>query len=357
MVPVKSGLLSDLFPCNLRGNQVARPSRALMNITSSTPPPLTTGKRPPTWAFVLAFGIVYVGYGFNFLAIRVGVETMPPFIFAGAHVILAGLILFSWQLLRGQSLAISKSGLSKAALSSLFLFVGGVGLVTAGEKNGVPSGMAAVIKASVPLWVAILETLRPHGEKINRRMLIGLLLGAFGVIYMIAPQLDPAAAGAHPFGTTLLVMSALLFAIGTLIVRHWPPCPSIFTAISYQMIIGGAYLLVLGLCLNELSEINAAAFTGPVIGAFCFLLFIHSLCAFTAMNWLLRYLPASLVTTKFYVSPVVAVFAGWLILDEALTLRIIGCMLMILAGVFVILWQGQKTPAREHALKADELED
>ena len=231
-------------------------------------------------------------------------------------------------------------------------------MVTLGEKLGVASGMAAIIKASVPLWVSVFESLRPGGERVNSRVVLGLLLGAAGVFVMVAPHLDPSAVNAHPVGIGILVLSALLFAIGTIFVRHYPPSESVMCGVAWQMTIGGVYLLVIGLALGEVHAIHADDFTRPVVSAFLFLLFVHSLAAFSALNWLLRRLPAPLVTTKFFVSPVIAVTAGWLVLSEPISLRTIGSMVMILVGVGVILLAGssrQAPPLRPDDL--DELED
>jgi len=327
-------------------------------IVSSDAAPARPGSRPAAGKIALAFAIVYLGYGLNFLAVKVGVETLPPFLFAGAHIFLAGALIMVWMRVRRQPAALSSSGFRRAMISSFFLFVGGVGLVTAGEKLGVASGMAAIIKASVPLWVAVFESIRPGGERVNSRMVCGLLLGAGGVAVMVVPQLDLSAKDSHPIGAALLVLSAVLFAIGTIFVRHRPPSESVITGVAWQMVLGGIYLLGAGLAMGELSAISAADFTRPVIAAFFFLLFVHSIAAFSALNWLLRHLPAALVTTKFYVSPAVAVTAGWLVLGEAVTGLTFASMAMILSGVGIILWGG----ARRHKppLRPDdpgELED
>ncbi len=144
---------------------------------------------PPLGFIALAFGVVYLGYGLNFLAVKVAVESLPAFLFAGAHVLLAGLILMCWRVVRGGSLALPRGGTGKAAAAAFFLFVGGVGLVTLGEKLGLASGAAAMIKASVPLWVAVLEALRPRGEKPTWLIAGGLVLGALGVLLLVLPKI------------------------------------------------------------------------------------------------------------------------------------------------------------------------
>jgi len=217
--------------------------------------------------------------------------------------------------------------------------------------------MAAIIKASVPLWVAVFESLRPGGERVNFRVVLGLMLGAAGVFVMVAPQLDPSVANAHPVGIGLLVLSAILFAIGTIFVRHAPPSESVIHCVAWQMTIGGIYLLGIGLALGEVRGIREEDFSRAVVTAFLFLLFIHSLAAFSALNWLLHRLPAPLVTTKFFVSPVIAVTAGWLVLSEPITLRTVGSMAMILVGVGVILLGSSRQAPPLRPDDPDELED
>lgn len=298
---------------------------------------------PPVWQIVLAFGIVYIGYGLNFLAVKIGVETLPAFLFAASHLFCAGLLLIVWQLITRQRMVPPILSLLRAAVGAFFLFVGGVGLVTLGEKLGVPSGVAAIIKASVPLWVALLEAVRPRGERVNKVMSIGLLLGGAGVALLVVPRLaEGGSAGTAPMGTLLLVLSAFLFAIGSIFVRHSPPSDSPTEGAAWMMLFGGALLALLGFGLGEFGQIQTTDFTFRTLGAFAFLLLVHSLAAFTAMNWLLRHLPASVVTTKFYVSPAVALLAGSLVLGEEITLPVIGSLSLILVGVAVVLWGASK---------------
>lgn len=308
-----------------------------------SPPTALSPNRPPAplWAILGAFAVVYLGYGLNFLAIKVGVETLPAFLFAGSHVSLAGLLLLTFLAVGRQPLRPSLSGFRRAALAAAFLFVGGVGLVTEGEKLGVSSGVAAIIKASVPLWVTVFEALRPRGERLGKIAIVGLLSGAGGVVWLVLPRLGEQAASAsptEPLGIGLLVLSALLFAIGALLVRHCPPSNSSVLNSAWMMVFGGVYLLTIGASFGEVSEVQTADFTESVVGAFLFLLFVHSLAAFSAMNWLLAHLPAAIVTTKFYVSPAIAVFAGWLILHESISLQTLASLGLILGGVGFTLW-------------------
>lgn len=307
--------------------------------------------RPALWKLAAAFLIVYLGYGLNFLAVKVGVETLPAFLFAGTHIFLAGVLIAGWRAAAGHAGIPSLLTVRRAAIAAFFLFVGGVGLVTEGEKLGVPSGVAAIIKASVPLWVAVIESARPGGEKPNLPMVAGLALGALGVAVLVVPRLSGGSAGG--LGTALLLLSALLFACGTVLVRHRPPSGSTSEGVCLMMVIGGLYLLVGGTLSGEWREISAGDFGPRAWMALGFLLIVHSLGAFTAMNWLLRYLSAAAVTTKFYVSPAIAVLAGWLVLGESVHFLTLGSLGLILAGVGGVLW-GESRKHAEPALKADD---
>lgn len=306
------------------------------------PPPTSAHpnqKLPPLWQLAAAFAIVYLGYGLNFLAIKIGIVDSPAFLFAATHVLGAGILLMAAGKVFGISPALPPGGFFRAAVGGFFLFVGGVGLVTEGEKLGVSSGVAAIIKASVPLWVVVLEALRPGGERPGGGMIAGLCCGAAGVVWLIYPRLTSGhEASATKLGILVLLLSALLFAVGTIFIRHHPPAPSVLAGVSWMMVLGGTFLAIAGISSGELSTLSIDFFQPRTLAALAFLLFVHSLGAFTAMNWLLRHLPAGVVTTKFYISPVIAVFAGWLVLHEKVTAGVIAPLVLILAGVAVVFF-------------------
>jgi drug/metabolite transporter (DMT)-like permease len=295
--------------------------------------------RPPTWAFVLAFAIVYLAYGLNYLAIREGVQTLPPFLFAGAHVTLAGLLVFTWAALRGEQLRLSGRNFLWAAAGGLVVFIGGTGLVTMAEKQ-VNSGVASILRATTPVWVALLEWLRPKGERLSAAAWGGFLLAIGGVLVVVIPDIDAANRFSQDAAPLLVLASALSWAVGAIILRHHRPCASNLVATAYQMTVGGVAMVLLGLVLGEGPQFNPAELTHDALLAFLFLLLVHSLAGFSALNWLLQHVPASLATTKFYVSPAVAIVAGSLVLREKdLTPEMLGGMALILTGVALALWK------------------
>ncbi len=296
--------------------------------------------RPPVWAFILAFLAVYLAYGLNYIAIDAGVKTLPPFLFAGAHVTLAGLLLFTWLVLLRQPLWLPWRSTGWAAAGGMIVFIGGTGLVTMGEATGeVNTGMAAVLRATTPVWVALLEWLRPRGERLSGGAWLGLFLAVSGTLVLVIPRLEAARSPADDVGPLLVLGSALSWAVGAIVLRHHRPCDSNLLATAYQMTIGGVAMVALGLALGEKKDFHAAELTRDAVLGFLFLLFIHSLLGYSILNWLLRHVPAQLVTTKFCVSPAVALLAGCLVLDEHLTLPVLAGTALILTGVGLAMWK------------------
>ncbi len=294
--------------------------------------------RPSAWAFVAAFTAVYLAYGLNYLAIEEGVKTLPPFLFAGAHVTLAGSLMFGWLLLTRQPIGLAWPNLAWAVAGGVIVFVGGTGLVTMAETT-VPSDAASVLRSTTPVWVAVLEWLRPKGERLTGPAWAGLVLAVGGVLVMVVPKLESAKHLSAELGPLLVLASALSWAVGAIVLRHHRPCPSNALATAYQMTAGGLGMALLGLALGEARDFRLTDLTRDAVLAFCFLLFVHSLLGFSSLNWLLKHVSAPLATTKFYVSPLVAVLAGWLVLGEQLTPRMVEGMGLILAGVALAMWK------------------
>jgi drug/metabolite transporter (DMT)-like permease len=285
----------------------------------------------------LAFALVYLCWGTTYLALKRGVqdEQLPPWLFSGTRVCLAGMLLLGFLALRGQSLRLSRRDLAALLVGGLLLFVGGNGGLTLAQRT-LPSGTAAVLGATTPLWIALVELCWPGGDRLRRLGWIGLLLGLAGVLILLTPRLhDPATlwADAGPF---LMLGSSLLWAFGSVFLRYRRVRSSPFTAAGYQMLFGGGALVLIGLTAGEAGQLAAEQLTPNAVWAFCHLLVFGSLVGFVAFNWLLGHVSAAQVGTHAYVNPMIAVLAGWLIDREPLTASVLGGIVVILLGVVLV---------------------
>ncbi|MET9803647.1 EamA family transporter [Streptomyces sp. NPDC006368] len=291
-------------------------------------------RRPLGKAVWVALGIVYVVWGSTYLGIRVVVETMPPFLSAGARFVVAGLLLAAFLVWRhgpGVLRVNRPAELGSAALVGLLLLVGGNGLVVLAETS-VPSGLAALLIAVVPAWVVILRTVA--GERPGAGAYAGVLLGLAGLAVLTLPGLS----GETRLGGVLtVIVAAFLWALGSFSSSRIPMPSNPFTASVYEMVAGGAGCLVTGLARGEHHGLDVGAFSARSWTALGYLLVFGSLVAFTAYAWLLQSAPLSLVATYAYVNPVVAVVLGALVLGESLTWAIVLGGGVVVAGVCLIV--------------------
>jgi drug/metabolite transporter (DMT)-like permease len=283
---------------------------------------------------IAAFAAVYLLWGSTYLAIRFAIETLPPLLMAGVRFLLAGAVLYAFMRLRGQPAPERRHWRSAALIGGLLLVCGNGG-VTLAERT-VPSGVAALLVAMVPLWMVLLEWLRPGGTRPTGRVMVGLAVGFAGMVILVGPS-ELAGAGAVDFGGAALVLcGSLAWSIGSIYARGATLPANAFVATGMEMLCGGALLLVAGAARGELAGLNPAAFTGRSLAAFAYLVVFGSLVGFTAYIWLLGVSSPARVSTYAYVNPVVAVFLGWLIAGEALTPRVLIAAAVIVAAVAVI---------------------
>jgi drug/metabolite transporter (DMT)-like permease len=291
-------------------------------------------RRPPTWTLVLAFVLVYLSWGTTYLAIREGVRDLPPALFGGVRITTAGLILFAFLALRRKPLRLPRRDLLGTALVSLLLFVGGNGLITLGEMT-VESGAASVLAATTPLWLGLLELVRPGGERLAVWGWLGLLAGLVGVLLLLPLPHDLAEFFRQP-GPFLVIGSAFCWALGSILLRGRSRRGPHLTAAAYQMVIGGGSLALTGLVFGEASRLTPEHFTPTAVFAFFYLLVVGSLVGYLAYTYLLQHVSATLAGTYAYVNPAVAILAGWLLGGERLTLGVLGGMAAILTGVALV---------------------
>jgi drug/metabolite transporter (DMT)-like permease len=289
---------------------------------------------PPPWLVWLALATIYLIWGSTYLAIRVMVETVPPLLGAGVRFLLAGLIFYSVLRLRRGAAAVrfSRANLLAAAGAGTLLCFGGNGLVTVAEQN-VPSGIAATVIASVPLWIVLMRKL--SRESINRVVLAGVLLGFAGVAVLMLPGERPA--GVSIGGMLLIVVAAACWAAGSYYPRRWPLPSDAMLSTALQMVTAGAVMVVVGSAFGELADVHVSEFSAKSIAGFAWLVTAGSLVAFTAYVWLLKNAPISKVATYAYVNPVVAIFLGWLLLSEKITSTIVIGATLIIASVALVV--------------------
>lgn len=279
-----------------------------------------------------ALATVYVVWGSTYLAIRVMVETIPPLLGAGVRFLVAGAVF--WAILAARrglpAMRVTRVEVAGAALVGVLLLFGGNGLVTIAERD-VPSGLAALLVGSVPLWVVLLRG--ASRERVSPTTLAAVVLGFAGLALLLLPADRPDDA---PLGPSLLVvLAAALWAVGSFASRSTRVSlpRDAFLSTSVQMLIGGAAMVAAGLAAGEAGDLHPSAISADSALAFAFLITIGSLLAFTAYVWLLQNAPISTVATYAYVNPVIAVFLGWAILSEEVTPLVIAAAAVIVASV------------------------
>src|SRR3954468_6762911 len=298
----------------------------------STAPQRRTAVAPgaPASMVWLCLGIVYVVWGSTYLAIRVAVETMPPLLMGAARFTTAGLLLYAVARARG---AASVRTLTRAQLAACWLVgsllaAGGNGVVNVAEQY-IPSSLAALVIASVPLWVVVMR--RVTGESIPRLTLASVAVGFGGVALLLLP--GGATHLGKPIGFFLVVLAAFSWALGSFSSRRVPLPPNALLSTAIQMFGGGVTLLVAGLVVGEAPDVHPENFSTDSLLAFAYLIFIGSLVAYTAYVWLLQNAPISKVATYAYVNPVIAIFLGWAILSENITATMLIGALVIVCSV------------------------
>jgi drug/metabolite transporter (DMT)-like permease len=282
----------------------------------------------------VAFAIVYVVWGSTYLAIRFAIETLPPFLMAGARFLVAGGVLYASSRLLGGAARPTAAHWRSTAVLGVLLLLAGNGLVVWAEHR-VASGIAALVVGIVPCFVVLLEWLRPGGARPTWRVVAGMLLGLAGLAWLLGPDAIMGGGRVDFLGVAALVLASLTWAVGSIYVRH-AAVPSPFLSSGMQMLAGGGALLVLGLALGEPWTFDVAAVSARSTLGWLYLIVFGSIVGFSAYIWLLRVSTPARVSTYAYVNPVVAVLLGWVLADEPLTLRTLIAAAVIVSGVVLI---------------------
>ena len=290
-----------------------------------------------------ALAAVYLIWGSTYLAIAIAVQTLPPLFSAGLRFCVAGLVLVGFVAAR-RGLRVGRDQLAAAAAVGVLLIVGGNGFVVLAERT-VPSGLTALIIASVPLWIVIIR--RVAGDRIHPSTFIGVAVGVAGVAFLVVPR--GAGGAANTGGVILLLVATISWALGTFLSPRLRMPGNGLLSTGIQQLTGGIVLVVAAAAMGELAHLEPATWSAKSLWAMAYLVVFGSLVAFTAYSWLLQHAPVSLVATYAYVNPVVAVLLGALILAEPVTPSIlIGAAIIVAAVAFIVTHEG----ARQRATRA-----
>lgn len=302
-------------------------------------------KRPVSpiavWAGIFT---LYLVWGSTYLAIRVAVTSLPPFMMAGMRFVTAGAVLVPavWAWGRGSVRLPSRREALDAAIVGAFLLIGGMGLVSWAETM-VPSGITALLVALMPMWLGIFARLL-LGERMARGAVVGTVVGLLGVALLVGPTL--ATGGAEAPGLAALLFSPMAWALGSLYAarRAVLPKPALMASGS-EMLLGGLLLLVVAALTGEVAGFSPAAVTAEAWLGLFYLITVGSLVGFVTFAWLVGVAPLARVTTYAYVNPMVAVVLGSVILGEPLDPRTVAAAVVIVAGVVLIV-SSTRQPAR-----------
>lgn len=301
---------------------------------------------PPPRAFALAFATLYLVWGSTYLAIRVAVESMPPFALAAARFALAGGLLFTLLRLRGAAWPTRRQW-RDAFISGVFLLLGGNGLVTWAEQT-IPSGVAALLIGSGPIFIVLAAWAWPGGARPGVSTFCAMLLGFAGVAWLAAPWQDTGPVALDPAGSAAIVIACISWAVGAIHGRHvTKPAPP-FVAAAAQMLGGSVALALVAFARGEFAAWDPAATSARSWLAFAYLVLVGSLAGYSAFVWLMKHSTPARTATYAYVNPLVAVFLGWLLLDEQVGPRtFIAAAAILTAVAWVSL--AKNDPAKTHS--------
>ena len=296
----------------------------------------------PTWKTLLAFAIIYFVWGSTFLAIRVGVREVPPFLLAAMRFLIAGLVLYGWTIARGERSPSARQWMS-AFLLAVLIFVLDYGLLFWAEQR-VPSGIAAVMLATIPVFMALSEIILLRTQRLTIRLAFALLIGLGGVAVLTSRSLNLGGAPIDRAGAVALIIAAMSWSIASALTRKLPLPSSKVMSSGAQMLAGGVLLAIAAAALGEFRYFHPGTVSRGAWFALLYLIVAGSIVAFTAYVWLIHHESPTKVGTYAYVNPVVAVLLGYFLGGETLGLRTILGTLFVLISVVVITTTRVKKP-------------
>lgn len=288
----------------------------------------------PRWQTLLAFAIIYFVWGSTFLAIRIGVHELPPLLFAAMRFLTAGIALTSWMAARREPFPDRRQWLSIALLAFLIFFVD-YGLLFWAEQR-IPSGIAAVVMATIPAFIALAEIVFLHTQRLTARLALALFIGICGVGVLLSRSLNLGGAPIDTIGAVALITGSISWSIASVLSKKLSLPPAKALSSGLQMLLGGTMLAVASVSLGEWHRFHPAQVSAAAWLALLYLIIAGSIIGFTAYVWLIHNESPTKVGTYAYVNPVVAVLLGYFVSKEELGLRTILGTLFVLVSVIVI---------------------
>jgi len=295
-------------------------------------------REPSRLSIIAAFGAVYVLWGSTYLAIRFAIETIPPFLMAGTRFLVAGSLLYAWSRLNGAPKPTGIHWRSAAIVGGLMLFLGNGGVTWA--ERVIPSGIAALLIATVPMWIVFFDWLWHRAAPPGTRVVFGLVIGVIGAGVLTAPGRFSGTSTIDPLGALALLIATISWAVGSLYSRKAPLPSSPLLGIGMEMLAGAVLLYCLAIIAGEPARVNLKALTFKSTFSLAYLVVFGSLLGFTSYIWLLRVTSAARVSTYAFVNPVIAMLLGWALAGEALTVQTLVAAGIIILAVFLIVTGG-----------------
>lgn len=317
---------------------------------------MEAGARPPVWKTLLAFGIIYFVWGSTFLAIRVGVREVPPLILASMRFFVAGAVLFLWLRLKGTVAPTRREWLAASALA-VCIFVVDYGLLFWAEQR-VPSGIAAVMLATIPVFMALSEIFFLGTQRLTFRLAVALVVGIGGVAVLVSHTVSLGEAPIDRSGAIALVIAAISWSIASALTRKLPLPASKAMSSGVQMLAGGIFLAVAATAFGEFRGFHIQAVSRGAWFALAYLIVAGSIVGFTAYVWLIHHESPTKVGTYAYVNPVVAVILGYFLGGEVVGPRtVLGTMLVLVSVVVITTTRARKPAAQPLAEPLRELSE
>lgn len=309
---------------------------------------------PRAWKVLLAFAIIYFVWGSTFLAIRVGVREVPPFLLAGMRFLVAGLILYCWMRARGTASPTAREW-SAASILAVLIFVFDYGLLFWAERR-VPSGIAAVMMATIPVFMALAEIVVLRTQRLTLRLGLALLVGIGGVAVLVGHSMGLGEAPIDTTGACALIFAAISWSVAASLSRKLPLPSAKAMSSGAQMLAGGVFLTLTAALLGEFRGFHVQAVSRGAWLALAYLIVAGSIVGFTAYVWLIHHESPTKVGTYAYVNPVIAVLLGYFLGGEVIGPRTIVGTLLILLSVVMITTTPKKTASRLPVSEQDVVE-